>query len=84
MVQAAINASGSEFEMGVFLPLGGGSKETTMMLRGIAPTGESFGSLYEEGYGGAPWGQAFLGMMALVDEIVRDSHEQCEILYTAE
>ena len=84
MVQAAINASGSEFEMGVFLPLGGGSKETTMMLRGIAPDGESFGSLYEEGYGGAAWGQAFLGMMALVDEIVRDSHEQCEILYTAE
>ena len=34
MVQAAINASGSEFEMGVFLPLGGGSKKTTMMLRG--------------------------------------------------
>jgi len=25
-------------------------------LRGIAPTGESFGSLYEEGYGGAPCG----------------------------
>ena len=47
--------------------------------------GKSFGELYEKGYSGkAPWGQALQNMQSLIDEVVRDSHEQCETLYTAE
>ncbi|MFL2734340.1 MAG: hypothetical protein ACJ0E5_04215 [Gammaproteobacteria bacterium] len=85
ILQAEMNAAGDEFEMGVLLGLGAGAKETTLMVRGIAPDGKSFGELYEKGYSGkAPWGQALQNMQSLIDEVVRDSHEQCETLYTAE
>ena len=55
------------------------------MLRAIAPDGKSFGELYEKGYSGkAPWGPTLQAMQSLIDEVVRDSHEQCGYLLEAE
>ena len=84
-LQAEMNAAGDEFEMGVLVAVGGGSKENSLMVRGIAPDGKSFGELYEKGYSGkAPWGTTLAAMQSLIDVVVRDSHEQCGMLYSAE
>ena len=53
------------------------SNENSLMLRGIAPDGKSFGELYEKGFKG-------LRIQSLIDEVVRDSHEQCGYLLAAE
>ena len=84
-LQAEINAAGEEFEMGVLIALGGGVNENNLMVRAIAPDGKSFGELYEKGYSGeAPWGSTLQAMQSLIDEVVRDSHEQCGYLLEAE
>ena len=84
-LQAEINATGEEFEMGVLLALGGGANENNLMVRAIAPDGKSFGELYEKGYSGsAPWNSTLQAMQSLIDEVVRDSHEQCGYLLAAE
>ena len=84
-LQAEINAAGEEFEMGVLIALGGGVNENNLMVRAIAPDGKSFGELYEKGYSGsAPWGSTLQAMQSLIDEVVRDSHEQCGYLLAAE
>tara|TARA_B100000886_G_C20266512_1_gene425207 strand:- start:24 stop:743 length:720 start_codon:yes stop_codon:yes gene_type:complete len=84
-LQTEINAAGEEFEMGVLLALGGGANENNLMVRAIAPDGKSFGELYEKGYSGsAPWGATLQAMQSLIDEVVRDSHEQCGYLLAAE
>ena len=54
------------------------------MVRGFAADGKTMGAIFDKGYAGASWSQAFASMQSLVDSFERDSIEQCETLYTAE
>ena len=84
VLEAAMKAAGEDFQLAVFAPIGGGPEGNTLMVRGFAKDGKSMGAMFDKGYAGASWSQAFVAMQSLVDSFERDSIEECEILYTAE
>lgn len=84
-LEAAIRNAGHDFNMGIFQPLGGGVHETgTFLLRGISPNSTEAGRLIDEYFAGAEWGQHYLKASSLIDEVVRDTYESCQQIYTAE
>ena len=84
-LEAAIRDAGHDFNMGIFQPLGGGVHETgTFLLRGVSPNSTEAGRLIDEYFAGAEWGQQYLMASSLIDEVVRDTYEVCEQIYTAE
>ena len=84
VLEAAMKAAGEDFQLAVFAPIGGGPEGNTFMVRGFAADGKTMGAIFDKGYAGASWSQAFASMQSLVDSFERDSIEQCETLYTAE
>mgnify|MGYP003312665002 CR=1 FL=1 len=83
-LEKAQQEAGHDVQIGVFAPIGGGPEGNTLMVRGFAKDGKSMGAMFDKGYAGASWSQAFVAMQSLVDSFERDSIEECEILYTAE
>jgi hypothetical protein len=84
-LEAAIRSAGHDFNFGIFQPLGGGVHETgTFLLRGISPNASETGRLIDDFYAGAAWGQLYLKASSLIDEVVRDTYEECQQIYTAE
>lgn len=84
-LEAAIRNAGHDFNMGIFQPLGGGVHETgTFLLRGVSPNSSEAGRLIDEYFAGAEWGQQYLKASSLIDEVVRDTYESCQLFYSAE
>ena len=82
---AIINSGHESFNMGLFGPFGGGVHESqTIMVRAISPTARESGQIADEYFAGAPWGHIWEKSRALVDEVVSDTYELCEQIYTAE
>jgi hypothetical protein len=56
-LEADINKGGHpDYEMGMFQAIGGGPEEAGIfMIRGISPSGATYGQLADEYYVGAPW-----------------------------
>ena len=84
-LEAAIQSEGHDFNLGIMVALGGGSYETgTYLVRGVSRNGSEVGKLVDEYFAGAEWGRVYDAFVALSDEIVNDTYERCEQLYTAE
>jgi len=84
-LETAIRNAGHDFNMGIFQPLGGGVHETgTFLLRGVSPNSSEAGRLIDEYFAGAEWGQQYLKASSLIDEVVRDTYESCQLFYSAE
>lgn len=82
---AIINSGHESFNMGVFGPFGGGVHESqTIMVRAISPTARESGQIADEYFAGASWGPIWERSRALVDEIVSDTYELCEQIYSTE
>jgi len=82
---AIINSGHESFNMGVFVPFGGGVHESqTLMVRSISPTARESGQIADEYFAGASWGRIWEKSRALVDKVVSDTYEVCEQIYTAE
>ena len=82
---AIINSGHESFNMGLFGPFGGGVHESqTIMVRAISPTARESGQIADEYFAGASWGRIWEKSRALVDEVVSDTYEVCEQIYTAE
>ena len=82
---AIINSGHESFNMGLFVPFGGGIHESqTLMLRAISPTARESGQIADEYFAGASWGRIWEKSRALVDKVVSDTYELCEQIYTAE
>ena len=82
---AIINSGHESFNMGLFGPFGGGVHESqTIMVRAISPTARESGQIADEYFAGASWGRIWEESRALVDEVVSDTYEVCEQIYTAE
>tara|TARA_B100000586_G_scaffold102239_1_gene73167 strand:+ start:485 stop:1198 length:714 start_codon:yes stop_codon:yes gene_type:complete len=80
-----INSGHESFNMGVFVPFGGGVHESqTLMVRSISPTARESGQIADEYFAGASWGRIWEKSRALVDKVVSDTYEVCEQIYTAE
>ena len=79
-----INSGHESFNMGVFVPFGGGVHESqTLMVRSISPTARESGQIADEYFAGASWGRIWEKSRALVDKVVSDTYEVCEQIYTA-
>ena len=82
-LEAALRAAGHKVNLGVFQPIGGGVHEA-YHLRASSPSAADAGRILDEAYANAPWMSLWEEAAALVDEVVSDNFEQCEIIYTAE
>ena len=84
-LETAIIESGHEtFNLGVFMPIGGGVHESsTIMVRAISPTAEEIGHLIDEYFEGADWAQ-YWQQRAPIMELVSATFELCEQIYKAE
>ena len=82
---AIINSGHESFNMGLFGPFGGGVHESqTIMVRAISPTARESGQIADEYFAGASWGRIWEKSRALVDEVVSDTYEVCEQIYSEE
>ena len=82
-LQAALRAAGHKVNLGVFQPIGGGAHEA-YHLRASSPSAADSGRILDEAYADASWMSLWAEASALVDEVVSDNFEQCEIIYTVE
>ncbi len=82
-LEAALRAAGHTINVGVFQPIGGGVHEA-IHLRAVSPSTAAAGRILDEGYANAPWMSVWGEASALVDDVLSDNYEQCELLYTAE
>ena len=82
-LESALRAAGHDVNIGVFQPFGGGSHET-IHLRAVSPTYAESGRVIDEALAGAQWMSIWGAAMALVDEVVSDNFERCQVIYTAE
>ena len=81
-LESALRAAGHDMNIGVFQPFGGGSHET-IHLRAVSPTYAESGKVIDEALAGAPWMSIWGEAMALVDKVVSDNFERCQIIYSA-
>jgi len=82
-LETALRTAGHRVNLGVFQPIGGGVHET-IHLRAVSPSYGASGKILDDAYAGAAWMSTWQEALALVDEVVSDNFEQCEIIYTAE
>ena len=82
-LETALRAAGHKINVGVFQPIGGGVHEA-IHLRAASPSTAASGRILDEAFASAPWMSIWAEASALVDEVLSDNFEQCEILYTAE
>ena len=82
---AIINDGHETFNLGVFGPFGGGVHESqTLMVRAISPTARESGQIADEYFAGASWGRIWEKSRTMIDEVVSDTYELCEQIYSAE
>ena len=81
-LETALRDAGHKVNVGVFQPIGGGVHET-IHLRAVSPTYGESGRILDDAFSGAGWMSLWSEGLALVDEMVSDNFEQCQIIYTA-
>ena len=82
-LETALRDAGHKVNVGVFQPIGGGVHET-IHLRAVSPTYGESGKILDDAFSGAGWMSLWSEGLALVDEVVSDNYEHCQIIYTAE
>lgn len=81
-LETALRAAGHDINVGVFQPLGGGAHET-IHLRAVSPSYGESGKVIDEAFSGAAWMSIWAEAMTLVDEVITDNFERCQIIYLA-
>ena len=82
-LETALRTAGHKVNLGIFQPIGGGVHEA-IHLRAVSPSYGASGKILDDAYAGAAWTSTWSEALALVDEVLSDNFEQCEIVYTAE
>ena len=81
-LETALRKAGHKVNVGVFQPIGGGVHET-IHLRAVSPTYGDSGKILDDAFAGAEWMSIWAEASALVDKVVSDNIEHCQIIYTA-
>jgi hypothetical protein len=81
-LEKALRANGHSINLGVFRPIGGGKHEA-YHLRAASPTSAASGRILAEAFAGAAWMSIWTEASALVEEVISDNFEECEIVYSA-
>jgi len=81
-LETALRDAGHNVNVGVFQPIGGGVHET-IHLRAVSPTYGESGRILDDAFSGAGWMSLWAEGLAMVDEVVSDNFEQCQIIYNA-
>tara|TARA_B000000609_G_C24041697_1_gene276316 strand:- start:35 stop:730 length:696 start_codon:yes stop_codon:yes gene_type:complete len=82
--EKAVRAEGNDFNLGIFQPFGGGYSEQDYHVRGSHANSEEAGEIIDRGYAGAASTALYLKLLSLADEVVTDTYESCQVIYTAE
>ena len=82
--EKAVKAEGNDFNLGIFQPFGGGYSEQVFHVRGSHANSEDAGDIIDKGYAGAASTALYLKLLSLADEVVTDTYESCQIIYTAD
>jgi len=82
-LETALRTAGHTVNLGVFQPIGGGVHEA-IHLRAVSTSFGASGKILDDAYTGADWISTWSEALALVDEVLSDNFEQCEIIYAAE
>ena len=83
-LEAGIRAAGHDVNLGVFAPVGGGVHETGMFhFRAIFNTGKEAGKALDGFYAGASYASIWAEAQEYVDEIVNETIEVCQVIYSA-
>ena len=81
ILEKVLQKAGHEMRLGVFYPLGGGNE--VFHLRAVTIDGAASGRVADDYFAGAGYGQIWDNAFAkYVDEIVSETVESCEIIYT--
>ena len=67
-----------------FQPFGGGYSEMDYHVRGSHADSEDAGDIIDRAYSGAASTALYLKLLSLADEVVSDTYESCQIIYTAD
>ena len=79
-LEIALKSAGHDMRLGVFYPLGGGTE--VFHLRAVTDTASQSGKVADEYFAGASYGKIWDTAFQYVDEIVSETVEECEIIYT--
>ena len=79
-LESALKAAGHDMRLGVFYPLGGGTE--VFHLRAVTDTASQSGKVADDYFAGASYGKIWDSSFQYVDEIVSETVEECEIIYT--
>ena len=82
--EKAVRAEGNDFNLGIFQPFGGGYSEQDYHVRGSHANSEEAGEIIDRGYAGAASTALYLKLLSLAEEVVTDTYESCQVIYTAE
>ena len=81
-LEKAQQEAGHDVQIGVFAPIGGGTE--AFHLRTIHESGADAGRIIDENLAGASWGSLWDEAQQYVDEIVEETVEQCQTIYSSE
>jgi hypothetical protein len=81
-LEKAQQEAGHDVQIGVFAPIGGGTE--AFHMRTIHESGADAGRIIDEYLAGASWGSLWDEAQQYVDEIVEETVEQCQIIYSSE
>jgi hypothetical protein len=82
--EKTVRAEGNDFNLGIFQPFGGGYSEQDYHVRGSHANSEDAGDIIDRGYAGAASTALYLKLLSLAEEVVTDTYESCQVIYTAE
>lgn len=82
-LEKQVQKAGHDMRFGVFEPMGGGTE--VVHLRVVTNTAAENGKVVDEYYAGASYGKIWdMAFSRYVTEVVRETTEFCEIIYTKE
>jgi hypothetical protein len=81
-LETSLRTAGHKVNLGVFRSIGGGAQEA-IYLRTVSKSYGASGKILDDAYAGADWINTWYEALALVDEVLSDTFEQGEIIYTA-
>ena len=79
-LEEAIRAAGHNMNIGVFQPLGGGTE--VFHVRAVSQSASELGKVVDDYFAGSSWSKIWDESAQYVDEIVSDTIEHCQIIYT--
>ena len=79
-LEEAIRAAGHNMNIGVFQPLGGGTE--VFHVRAVSQSASELGKVVDDYFAGRSWSKIWDESAQYVDEIVSDTIEHCQIIYT--